>query len=134
MGVSKATVSRVLRRAGLSKLSDLAPAEPVQRYEREAPANGRPYANCEERAALATRAAGRSRSGSVRIRGSLGRSGLELTHDRLDQLVRGPELDLPAGHQVFDATCKSARCRVGTQLQHVGKAIWILGFAVEGHR
>jgi transposase InsO family protein len=37
LGVSKATVSRVLRRAGLSRLSDLAPPEPVQRYEREAP-------------------------------------------------------------------------------------------------
>lgn len=37
MGVSKATVSRVLRRAGLSRLSDLGPKEDVQRYEREAP-------------------------------------------------------------------------------------------------
>lgn len=37
MGVSKATVSRVLRRAELSRLSDLQPAEPVQRYERETP-------------------------------------------------------------------------------------------------
>lgn len=37
LGVSKATVSRVLRRAGLSRLSDLAPIEPVQRYECEAP-------------------------------------------------------------------------------------------------
>lgn len=37
MGVSKATVSRVLRRAGLSKLSDLRPQESVQRYEREQP-------------------------------------------------------------------------------------------------
>jgi transposase InsO family protein/transposase-like protein len=37
MGVSKATVSRVLRRAGLSKLSDLRPQEVVQRYEREVP-------------------------------------------------------------------------------------------------
>jgi len=37
MGVSKATVSRVLRRAGLSRLSDLRPQEPVQRYEREHP-------------------------------------------------------------------------------------------------
>ncbi|WP_460894914.1 leucine zipper domain-containing protein, partial [Ramlibacter monticola] len=37
MGVSKATVSRVLRRAGLSRLSDLRPEEPVQRYERENP-------------------------------------------------------------------------------------------------
>lgn len=37
MGVSKATVSRVLRRAGLSRLSDLRPQEPVQRYERENP-------------------------------------------------------------------------------------------------
>ena len=30
MGVSKATVSRVLRRTGLSRLSDLQPAEPVR--------------------------------------------------------------------------------------------------------
>ena len=37
MGVSKATVSRVLKRAGLSRLSDLRPLEPIQRYEREAP-------------------------------------------------------------------------------------------------
>ena len=37
VGVSKATVSRVLRRAGLSRLSDLRPQEPVQRYERESP-------------------------------------------------------------------------------------------------
>ena len=37
VGVSKATVSRVLRRAGLSRLSDLQPDEPVQRYERETP-------------------------------------------------------------------------------------------------
>lgn len=36
-GVSKSTVGRVLRRAGLSKLSDLTPAEPVQRYEHDAP-------------------------------------------------------------------------------------------------
>ena len=36
-GLSKATVSRVLRRAGLSRLSDLGPKEDVQRYEREAP-------------------------------------------------------------------------------------------------
>ena len=37
MGVSKATVSRVLKRAGLSRLSDLRPAEPIQRYERQTP-------------------------------------------------------------------------------------------------
>jgi transposase len=37
LGVSKATVSRVLARAGLSRFSDLAPPDPVQRYEREAP-------------------------------------------------------------------------------------------------
>jgi transposase len=33
VGVSESTVSRVLARAGLSKLSDLEPREPVQRYE-----------------------------------------------------------------------------------------------------
>lgn len=37
VGVSHATVSRVLARAGLSKLGDLQPREPVQRYEHAAP-------------------------------------------------------------------------------------------------
>lgn len=37
LGVSEATVCRVLRRAGLSRLSALQPAEPVQRYEHAAP-------------------------------------------------------------------------------------------------
>ena len=36
-GVSPATVSRVLRRAGISRLRDLEPAEPVRRYERDNP-------------------------------------------------------------------------------------------------
>lgn len=36
-GVSPATVSRVLKRLGLNKLSALQPAEPVRRYEREHP-------------------------------------------------------------------------------------------------
>lgn len=37
VGVSASIVSRVLARAGLSRLSDLQPAEPVMRYEHEAP-------------------------------------------------------------------------------------------------
>ncbi|ESY90201.1 hypothetical protein X738_30720 [Mesorhizobium sp. LNHC209A00] len=37
VSVSPATVSRVLRRAGLSRLKDIAPAEPIRRYEREHP-------------------------------------------------------------------------------------------------
>ena len=37
VGVSPATVSRVLRRLGLSRMRDLEPAEPVRRYEREHP-------------------------------------------------------------------------------------------------
>ncbi len=37
LGVSPATVSRVLRRLGLSRLRNLQPAEPVRRYERELP-------------------------------------------------------------------------------------------------
>jgi len=37
VGVSPATVSRVLRRLGLNRLSALEPAEPVRRYERERP-------------------------------------------------------------------------------------------------
>jgi transposase InsO family protein len=37
VGVSPATVSRVLRRAGLSRMRDLDPVEPVRRYERTDP-------------------------------------------------------------------------------------------------
>lgn len=37
LGVAKSTVSRVLARAGLSRLSDLQPAEPVVRAEHEEP-------------------------------------------------------------------------------------------------
>ena len=37
VGVSAATVSRVLRRLGLNRLSALEPAQPVRRYERERP-------------------------------------------------------------------------------------------------
>ena len=37
LGVSPATVSRALRRLGLSRVRDLAPAEPVRRYERDRP-------------------------------------------------------------------------------------------------
>jgi transposase InsO family protein len=36
-GVSPATVSRILRRARLSRIRDLEPAEPVVRYERQTP-------------------------------------------------------------------------------------------------
>jgi transposase InsO family protein len=37
LGVSKSTVGRVLARAGLSRLGDLEPSEPVVRYEHEHP-------------------------------------------------------------------------------------------------
>ena len=37
LGVSKSTVGRVLARAGLSRLKDLEPAEPIVRYEHEHP-------------------------------------------------------------------------------------------------
>jgi transposase InsO family protein len=37
LGLSPATVSRVLRRLGLNRLSALEPAEPVRRYQRERP-------------------------------------------------------------------------------------------------
>ena len=37
VGVSPATVSRALRRAGLSRLKDIEPAAPVRRYERAHP-------------------------------------------------------------------------------------------------
>jgi transposase len=37
VGVSVATVSRILRRLGLNRLSALEPAEPIRRYQRENP-------------------------------------------------------------------------------------------------
>jgi transposase len=37
VGVSRSTVGRILAKAGLSKLSDLDPQEPVMRYERARP-------------------------------------------------------------------------------------------------
>ena len=37
LGISPATVSRILRRLGLNRLSALEPAEPVRRYERDKP-------------------------------------------------------------------------------------------------
>jgi transposase InsO family protein len=37
LGVSAATVSRILRRLGLNRLSALEPAEPIRRYQRENP-------------------------------------------------------------------------------------------------
>jgi transposase InsO family protein len=37
LSVSPATVSRVLRRLGISRIKDLEPAEPVRRYERDHP-------------------------------------------------------------------------------------------------
>jgi DNA-binding MurR/RpiR family transcriptional regulator len=37
VGVSPATVSRILQRLGLNRLSALEPAEPIRRYEREHP-------------------------------------------------------------------------------------------------
>ena len=37
LGISRSTVGRILRRAGLSRLSELEPAEPLVRYEHEAP-------------------------------------------------------------------------------------------------
>jgi transposase InsO family protein len=37
VGVSTATVSRILKRLGLNRLSALEPAEPIRRYERENP-------------------------------------------------------------------------------------------------
>jgi transposase InsO family protein len=37
VGISPATVSRILRRLGLNRIRDLEPAEPVRRYEREHP-------------------------------------------------------------------------------------------------
>ena len=37
VGVSPATISRILKQAGLSRIKDLDPVEPVRRYQREHP-------------------------------------------------------------------------------------------------
>jgi AraC-like DNA-binding protein len=37
VGISPATVSRILRRLGLNRLAALEPAEPIRRYERQHP-------------------------------------------------------------------------------------------------
>jgi hypothetical protein len=37
LGLAPATVSRILRSRGLNRMRDLAPAEPVRRYERDHP-------------------------------------------------------------------------------------------------
>lgn len=37
LGISSATVSRILRRLGLNRIRDLEPAKPIRRYEREHP-------------------------------------------------------------------------------------------------
>ena len=57
VGVSEATVSRVLRRLGLNKLKALEPAEPVRRYERERPGDGN-LGNPRRRGAMAARRGG----------------------------------------------------------------------------
>ena len=49
VGVSESTVSRVLACAGLSKLSDLQPVEPVHRYEHDAPRRSAAYRHQEAR-------------------------------------------------------------------------------------
>ncbi len=69
LGVSEATVSRVLRRAGLSKLSTLQPVEPVQRYEHAAPG---------ELLHIDTKKLGR-----------IERTGHRITGDRRDTIRRG---------------------------------------------
>ena len=54
-GVSESTVSRVLARAGLSKLSDLQPVEPAVRYEHDAPGDLLHHRHQEARTHRSTR-------------------------------------------------------------------------------
>ena len=49
LGISPATVSRILRRLGLNSISALEPAEPVRRYERAAPRRADPHRHQEAR-------------------------------------------------------------------------------------
>ena len=55
VGVSPATVSRILRRLGLNRIQALEPAEPVRRYEREHPGRADPHRHQEARPLRANR-------------------------------------------------------------------------------
>jgi hypothetical protein len=82
-GVSPATVSRILKRAGLSRLRDLEPPEPVRRYERQHPG---------ELIHIDIKKLGRHQVGH------------RITGDRRGRATHGPELKAPAGSSSMSAS------------------------------
>jgi transposase InsO family protein len=84
-GVSAATVSRVLKRLGLSRLNALEPAEPVRRYQRERPG---------ELLHLDIKKLGRFNTPGHRVRGQRSqqwrnrRAGWEFVHVAIDDASR----------------------------------------------
>ena len=83
VGVSPATVSRLLRRAGLNRLRDLEPAPPVRRYEHHAPG---------ERLPLDIKKLGRFQRAGHRVTGDKTRrsraAGWEFVHVAVDDHSR----------------------------------------------
>src|SRR5215210_2653952 len=83
-GVSPATVSRILKRAGLSRLRDLEPPEPVRRYERQHP--------------------GELIHIDIKKLGRFHQVGHRITGDAAGRATHGPELKAPAGSSSMSAS------------------------------
>jgi hypothetical protein len=77
VGVSPATVSRILQRLGINKLSALEPTEPVRRYEREHPRRDHPHRSkswvVSSKSATASPAIGRAKATAVGSVGNISR-------------------------------------------------------------
>src|SRR4029077_13214708 len=58
---------------------------------------------------------------------------LEVGCDGFEELARGAEFALRAGHQVLEAACERAGRRVAADLHDVRATVRISGFGVEGH-
>lgn len=119
LGVSQSTVGRVLRRAGLSRWSDLEPGEPVVRYEHENPG---------DLVHIDTKKLGRIERLGHRITGNrrdtAGRAGWEFLfvaiddHSRISFTDLYPDERKPSAVQFLQHTVAYYRC-LGVHVQRV---------------
>jgi transposase InsO family protein len=105
VGVSPATVSRILRRLGLSRIRDLEPAEPVRRYEREQP--------------------GELIHIDIKKLGRFVRPGHRITHDRQKGESRG------AGHEFVHVAIDDASRLAFSQIRRDQKKESAIAFLTE---
>jgi transposase InsO family protein len=103
--VSPATVSRILRRLGLSRICDLEPAQPVRRYERERP--------------------GELIHIDIKKLGRFVRPGHRITHDRQKGESRG------AGHEFVHVAIDDASRLAFSQIRRDQKKESAIGFLRE---